>query len=55
MEASIKEEKETAIGGEKNGKRKWLSRSLSFLMYGGWLLVIFVILGIVILISSLSG
>lgn len=54
MEAAIKEEKETTIREEKKGKRKWLSRFLNFLMYGGWLLVVVFILGIVILISVLS-
>lgn len=35
MEATIKEEKETTITEEKKGKRKWVSRILNFLMYGG--------------------
>ena len=54
METTIKEQKETAVKEEKKGKRKWLNRFLNFLMYGGWLLGIVVILGIVILISVLS-
>lgn len=54
MEATIKEQKETTVKEEKKGKRKWLSRVLNFLMYGGWILVIVVILGIVTLISVLS-
>ena len=54
MEATIKEQKETTVKEEKKGKRKWLGRVLNFLMYGGWLLVIVVILGIVILISVLT-
>ena len=54
METLIKSEEETTIKEEKKGKRKWTSRILHFLMYGGWLLVLIVILGIVILISVLS-
>jgi hypothetical protein len=54
METAVKEQKEATIGKERKGKRKWGSLILNFLMYGGWLLVIAVILGIVILISVLS-
>ncbi len=54
MEKTIKEQKENTVKEEKKGKRKWLSHFLNFLMYGGWLLVIVVILGIIILISVLS-
>jgi len=54
METTIKEKEEAIIKEEKKGKRKWLSRFLNFLMYGGWLLVIAVILGIVVLISIVS-
>jgi len=54
MEASIKEEKETAVREEKRGMRKWLSRFLKFLAYGGWILLLIFILAIVILISVLS-
>jgi hypothetical protein len=54
METAVKEQKETTIKDERKGKRKWGSLILNFLMYGGWLLVIAVILGIVILISVLS-
>ena len=52
METTIKEEKETTITEAKKGKRKWLGRVLSFLMYGGWLLVVAVVLAIVILLST---
>jgi hypothetical protein len=55
METTIKEQKETAIKEEKKGKRKWLNRFLNFLMYGGWILVLVAILGIMILISTLSS
>ena len=54
MEATVKEKKETTHKEEKKGKRKWIGRFLNFLMYGGWLLLLVVILGIVILISVLS-
>ena len=54
MEAANKEKEETTIKEEKKGKRKWVSHFFNFLMYGGWLLVVAVILGIVILISVLS-
>jgi len=54
MEATIKEKEETTNKEGKKGKRKWISRILNFLMYGGWLLLLVVILGIVILISVLS-
>jgi multisubunit Na+/H+ antiporter MnhB subunit len=46
MEAPIKE--------EKKEKRKWLSRFLNFLMYGGWLLIVVFIVAIITLISILS-
>ena len=54
MEEAAKEKEGTTITEVKKGKRKWLSRILNFLMFGGWLLVLAVILAIVILISTLS-
>lgn len=54
MEAAIKEKKETTIREEKKGKRNWGSLIFHFLAYGGWLLVVVVVLGIIILISVLS-
>jgi len=54
MEEAAKEKEGATITEAKKGKRKWLSRILNFLMYGGWLLVVAVILAIVILISTLS-
>ena len=54
MEAAIKEKEETTLKEEKKGKRKWLGRVLNFLMYGGWLLILIVGMGIWILISVLS-
>jgi hypothetical protein len=53
MEAAIKEEKGVTVKEEKSKKRKWLSRFANFLMYGGWLLMIIVIVGIMILVSVL--
>lgn len=54
MEEAAKEKEGTTITEGKKGKRKWLSRVLNFLMYGGWLLVVAVILAIVILFSTLG-
>jgi hypothetical protein len=54
MEATIKEEKETTVRDEKIGKRKWLNRFLNFLIYGGWLLIVVFIAGIITIISVLS-
>ena len=54
MKASIREEKETVIKEKKNGNRKFLSCFLTFLMYGGWLAVVVVIFGIVVLIHFWS-
>ena len=54
MEETVKEKEGTTITEGKKGKRKWLGRVLNFLMYGGWLLVVVVILAIVILISTLG-
>ncbi len=54
METVIKEKEGTDIKEEKSGKRKWLSRFANFLMYGGWLLIVLFIVGIITLISILS-
>jgi len=54
METAIKEKGKTSTTEGKKGKPKWLRRILNFLMYGGWLLVVVIILAIVILISTLS-
>ena len=51
---TIQEGKETVVQEEKKGKRKWLNRFLNFLMYGGWLLVVIVIISIITLISYLT-
>ena len=54
MEAEIQETKKTPIKEENKGKRKWLSGIANFLMYGGWLLVAGMAIGILVLISYLS-
>jgi len=54
MEVTNKEKEETTIKEEKKGKRKWGSLIFNFLAYGGWLLVVLVVLGIIVLISVLS-
>ena len=46
MEVGIEEKKETTIREEKKGKGKWGSLILNFLIYGGWLLVVAVVIGI---------
>ncbi|MDO8568899.1 MAG: hypothetical protein Q7R57_09350 [Dehalococcoidales bacterium] len=35
-------------------KRKWLGRIGTFLMMGGWLLVVVLVLGIIVLVSVLT-
>jgi len=52
--ATVQEVKEAVVQEGKKGKRKWLTRFLNFLMYGGWLLVVIVIVSIIILISYLT-
>lgn len=39
---------------EKGERKRWLKRFLNFLMYGGWLLILIVIIAIVFLVSVLS-
>jgi hypothetical protein len=53
MEAAIKETKETSTKEVKTGWAKWGSRFLNFLMMGGFLLVLVVIVGIIIAINLL--
>jgi uncharacterized membrane protein len=48
------EEKKEEKKGEEKGKKKWYNYFFNFLMYGGWLLIVVFILGIIILISVLS-
>ena len=47
-------EKETVTVSQKKGGRKWLGRFGTFMMYGGWILVMIVVLGIVIAVSALT-
>jgi hypothetical protein len=54
METAIKEKEKTIVTEEKKGKRKWLIGIANFLMYGGWILVGAIIIGILVLISYLS-
>jgi len=39
---------------EKTGKRKWLGRIGTFLMMGGWLLVVVVVFGLYVAILILT-
>jgi len=55
METPIKEEMGSTNKEGKKRKRKWGSMVLNFLMYGGWMLVVIVILGIIILYYSLRN
>jgi len=50
MEETPKE-KETATVNQRKGGRKWLGRFVKFLMYGGWLLIVIVGVGLAIAIS----
>jgi hypothetical protein len=54
MDAATKEKEEAAIKEEKKAKRKWLSHFTTFLIYGGWLLIVVFIAGVITLISILS-
>jgi uncharacterized membrane protein YccF (DUF307 family) len=54
METTISEKKESTIKEGKKGGRKWGSLIFKFLMYGGWLLVVVIIIAIVALISILG-
>ena len=46
------QEKEGTTTKEVKAKRKWLSRIGTFLMMGGWLLILFLGVGIFIAISA---
>ncbi len=56
LEEKIKEGAITDVGviHEKTTKQKWLGRFGNFMMMGGFILVIFLVLGIVIAVSVLS-
>jgi len=50
-----KEKEAIATGGKKKGKRSFWSAFGTFLMMGGWLLLVIVIMGIVIAVSLLTS
>jgi hypothetical protein len=54
MERPTKDQRETPVTEEKKGKRKWGSRIFNFLAMGGFMLVIFLGVGIFIAISILT-
>ena len=54
MEAGIRTEEGKKLETEKTGMQKFLSGFMNFLMYGGFLVVLIAIVGIVILISYLT-
>jgi hypothetical protein len=54
MVEPTKEKEVTTPTKEKTGKRKWLGRFVTFLMYGGWILIAILALGITIAVSVLT-
>ena len=52
--AKNQRQRETPVTEEKKGKQKWGSRIVNFLAYGGFMLVIFLGVGIFIAISILT-
>ena len=54
METGTQNEKEKQVETPKTGMQKFLSRFITFLAYGGFILVIALIAGIAILISYLT-
>ena len=54
METGTQVEEGKTLEAKKTGKHKFLTGFLNFLMYGGFLIVLFVIAGIVILVSYLT-
>ncbi len=47
MEAAKKDEKENASSEGKKGKGKWRSGIRQFIVYGGWMLVVAIIIAII--------
>ncbi len=47
MEAAKKDEKENASSEGKKGKGKWRSGIRQFIVYGGWMLIVAVIIAII--------
>ena len=54
MEAGTQNEEEKKLETKKTGMQKFLSGFMHFLMYGGFIVVLVVIVAIVILISYLT-
>ncbi len=55
MIATTTEKKEMTTNIKKaTGWRKWLGRIGKFLMFGGWMLVVILVIGIIIAISALT-
>jgi hypothetical protein len=54
METGTQIEEGKTLGAKKTGKNKFLTGFLNFLMYGGFMVVLFVIVGIMILVSHLT-
>ena len=52
METPTKQKEGNATVSKKKGWQKWLSRIGHFVMYGGWILLLFVIVGIVVAVST---
>ena len=53
MVEPTKEKEETTVS-KKKGWRKWLGRIGTFMMMGGWILTLILVLGIVIAVSVLT-
>jgi hypothetical protein len=53
MEAAVTEKKETSTKEVKTGWAKWGNRLYNFLAMGGFLVVLVVIVGIIIVVSIL--
>jgi hypothetical protein len=54
MQTGTQIEEGKTLEAEKTGKNKFLTGFLNFLMYGGFLIVLIVIVGIVFLVSYLT-
>jgi hypothetical protein len=52
MEKTIKEGEKNSMDKEYKSKRRWGSLILNFLLYGGWILVVGAVLGIIVLMSA---
>jgi hypothetical protein len=54
METTIEEEKAIGVKDKPKGKRTFWRSFLNFLLYGGFLVIVFVIIGIAVLIAVLT-